>query len=119
MHRTLTVAALVLMSLLSLGCWGHKQQFYTTIVNNSTGTVHSIEVDYPGGSYGIDDLAAGASNQKWVFAKGPCQYTIHFVDQQGKQYSPKAIDLSKDLCPQGVTLTIDRSMKVTAVATTK
>jgi hypothetical protein len=119
MSRKFTVSTALLASLLLIACWSHKQQFYTIVMNNSAGALHSIEVDYPGGSYGIGDLATGASNQKWVFASGPCQYTVRFVDQHGKQYSPKPIDLSKGPCPQGVTLTIDASMNVTAAATAK
>lgn len=119
MHRLLIIAPMLFASLLLAACWGHKQQFYTTVTNNSAGALHSIEVDYPGGSYGIGDLAAGASHQKWIFASGPCQYTLRFVDQLGKRYSPKPFDLSKGPCPQGVTLTIDQTMKVTAAATPK
>ncbi len=117
MHRMVILPAAFFATLLFLGCWGHKQQFHTTVINNSSGALHSIEVDYPGGSYGIGELAAGASNQRWIFANGQCQYTIRFVDKQGKQYSPKAIDISKGPCPQGVTLSIDAAMTVTAAAT--
>lgn len=117
MQPKLIILAAWFASLLLIACWSHKQQYNTTVSNNSPGALHSIEVDYPGGSYGIGDLAAGASNHRWVFANGPCQYALHFVDQQGKQYSPKPLDISKGPCPQGVTLTIDASMNVTAAAT--
>lgn len=119
MQGKLIIPAALFASLISLACWSHKQQFNTTVINSSTGTLHSIEVDYPGGSYGIGELAAGASNQRWVFANGPCQYTVRFVDRQGKQYSPKALEISKTPCPAGITLTIDASMNVTAAATPK
>ena len=119
MRCKLAIFAAFSLALLSLACWSHKQQYDTTVINNSTGALHSIEVDYPGGSYGIGDLAAGASNHKWVFASGPCQYTVRFVDQRGKQYSPKTFDISKAPCPDGITLTIDSSMNVTAAATSK
>lgn len=119
MHGKIIIASVLFASLLSVACWSHKQQFNTTVINQTGSALHSIEVDYPGGSYGVGDLAAGASNHKWVFATGPCQYTIRFVDQQGKQYSPKPIDLSKGPCPQGVTLTIDTSMNVTAAPVAK
>lgn len=119
MRHQFIIPAAFFVCLLSVACWSHKQQFYTTVTNHSTGALHSIEVDYPGGSYGIDDLAAGASNQKWIFASGPCQFTIRFVDQHGKQYSPKAIDISKMPCTGGITLTIEASMNVTATSTAK
>ena len=107
----------LLTCLLSLGCWGHKEQFHTTVINQTGGALHSIEVDYPGGTYGIANLAAGVSNHKWIFANGPCHYAVRFVDEHGKQYSPKPIDVSKNACPRGITLTIDPAMNVTAAAT--
>ncbi len=119
MHRLLIVPVLLFLFVLSIACWGHKQQFYTTVTNNSAAALHSIEVDYPGGSYGIATLPPGESNHKWVFANGPCRYTIRFVDSAGRQYSPDAIDVSKGSCPSGVTLTVDPTMKVTAAATAK
>ncbi len=119
MRKLIVLPALLLASLLLSACWSHKQQFHTVVINNSAGALHSIEVDYPGGTYGIADLPAGASNHKWVFANGPCQYSIRFVDASGKPYSPKPIDISKGPCPEGITLTIDPSMNVTAAPTAK
>ncbi len=116
MNRPFIIPGAFFLALLSISCWSHKQQFHTTVINETGGVLHSIEVDYPGGSYGIATLPAGESNQKWVFASGPCRYTIRFVDAAGKQYSPDAIDISKASCPPGVTLTIDPSRKVTAAA---
>jgi hypothetical protein len=117
MHRKLAFAIALLTCLLLLACWGHKEQFHTTVINQTGSALHSIEVDYPGGTYGIADLAAGNSNQKWVFANGPCHYALRFVDEHGKQYAPKPIDVSKNACPPGITLTIDQTMGVSAAAT--
>ena len=117
MLRKITIPITLLVSMFLLACWSHKEQFHTTVINQTGGALHSIEVDYPGGTYGIADLAAGASNQKWIFANGPCHYAVRFVDEHGKQYSPKAIDVSKGSCPQGVMLTIDSAMNVSAAAT--
>ena len=116
MRRLLIVAAL-LAAVFSFGCWSHKQQFHTIVINKSGVPLHSIEVDYPGGTYGIEALPAGSSNHKWVFVSGPCTYHLRFVDGTGKQYSPKPIDISKGSCPPGITLTVDSAMNVTAAAT--
>ncbi len=113
----LSLIALFFALTICSACWGHKQQFYTTVTNNSAVALHSIEVDYPGGGYGIAQLSPGASNQKWIFASGACRYSIRFADEHGKQYSPKPLDLSKADCPPGVTLTIDASMNVSGSAT--
>ncbi len=116
MQRPLILAAL-LTALFSFGCWGHKQQFHTVVINETGGPLHSIEVDYPGGTYGIEDLPAGGTNHKWVFVSGPCRYQVRFVDAAGKQYSPKAIDVTKGSCPPGITVIIDSAMNVTAAGT--
>ena len=100
-------------------CWKSKQQFYTTVTNHSSLTLRSIEVDYPGGGYGISELAPGRSNQKWIFANGPCTYSIRFVDEHGKQYAPKPLELSKEPCPAGIALDVDGSMNVTIAAAAK
>jgi hypothetical protein len=106
-------------STLSLNaCWGTKQQFNTTVTNHSPVTLRSIEVDYPGGSYGISEIAPGQSNQKWVFVKGTCKYSIRFVDERGKQHASNPVELGKEKCPIGVSLDIDASMSV-AIAATK
>ncbi|MGE5109809.1 MAG: hypothetical protein ACM3JB_03055 [Acidobacteriaceae bacterium] len=82
--------------------------------------MHSIEVDYPGGSYGISELMPGASNEKWVFVSGPCRYAVRFVDENGKAYSPKPLDVSSGGCPSsGVTLTVDSAKNVSAAATAR
>lgn len=107
----------VLAALLLAGCWGTKQQFHTTVTNHSSLTLRSIEVDYPGGGYGISELAPGQSNKKWVFVTPPCKYAIRFVDEHGKQYASTTVDLGKDKCPPGVTLDVDASMNVTIAAT--
>ncbi len=119
MLRKLTLPLLCFLALLSLACWGHKEQFHTTVINQSGGVLHSIEVDYPGGTYGISELTSGASNEKWVFVSGPCRYAVRFVDEGGKQYSPKPLDVSSGACPaSGVTLTVDAAKNVSAAATT-
>jgi hypothetical protein len=117
MLRSISIPVSLYICLLFAACWGHKEQFYTTVLNQSAVALHSIEVDYPGGSYGIANLPARASNQKWIFASGSCRYSVRFVDEHGRQFSSKPIDLTKDKCPPGVTITIDAAMNVSAAAT--
>ena len=106
--------ALPLLLALSLtGCWSSKQQLYTNVVNQSPIPLEAIEVQYPGGSYGITVLKPGEANRKWVFVTSPCTYTLKFEDESGKQYQSKPIDLGKNKCPSEVVLTIDSKMNVT------
>ncbi len=116
--KALLLLTLITPLLLS-SCWKSKQQFYTTVTNHSSLTLRSIEVDYPGGGYGITELAPGQSNQKWIFANGPCTYSIRFVDEHGKQYAPKPLEFSKEPCPTGIALNVDGAMNVTIAAAAK
>ncbi|HEX6881094.1 MAG TPA: hypothetical protein VF135_12065 [Terriglobales bacterium] len=89
------------------------------MTNHSSAALHSIEIDYPGGSFGFTDLKPGQSTTKWVFVTPPCVYAVRFVDASGKSYASKKIDLGKDKCPDGVSLDIDASLNVSGSATTK
>lgn len=112
--RWKSLLLLVIAAILSLSsCWKSKQQFYTTVTNHSSLALRSIEIDYPGGGYGIPELGPGQSNRKWIFATGTCKYDIHFVDEHGKPYAPKPVELGSGPCPTGVSLDVDASMNVT------
>jgi hypothetical protein len=117
LSKTLFGFSLLCVLFLS-ACWGTKQQFYTTVTNHSGLTLRSLEIDYPGGGYGIPELAPGQSNQKWLFVKGPCKYSMRFVDEHGKQHASETVELGKDKCPVGVSLDVNASMNV-AIAPTK
>ena len=63
-----------------------------TTVNNSFSPINTIEVDYPGGSYGIGSLAAGGSHTRWIKVTGNAPLRIDFVDRQGEhQAKPVAL----------------------------
>jgi hypothetical protein len=57
------------------------------IVNQTAGPIRTIEVIYPGGSYGIAHLARGGSHAKWIkpVAEAPLQIT--FLDAAGQKHS--------------------------------
>jgi hypothetical protein len=57
------------------------------IVNQTAGPIRTIEVIYPGGSYGIGRLARGGSHVKWIkpVNHGPLQ--IVFLDAAGQKHS--------------------------------
>ncbi len=111
------VAAIVGMSL--IGCWASKQQMYATVTNNSGFKLLAIEVHYPGGIYGIPELAPGQSNRKWVAIMPPCEYSIAFEDSTGKSHKTEALNFGKDKCPGEVLLTIDSAMKLSGSALAK
>lgn len=57
------------------------------IVNQTAGPIRTIEIVYPGGSYGIGNLARGGSHAKWIkpVNDGPLQIT--FLDAGGQKHS--------------------------------
>jgi len=114
--RKLAFLSLTCSLLFLSACWHSKQQLYTTISNQSGTTLRAIEVNYPGGGYGIPEIKPGESNRKWVFVTPPCTYTLAFKDAKGKQFRSKPMELGKDKCPAEVALTIDPSMTVTAAS---
>lgn len=114
--RKLAYLALTCSLLLLSACWSSKQQLYTTVANQSGTTLRAIEVNYPGGGYGIPELKPGESNRKWVFVTPPCTYTLNFEDTNGKQYHSKPVELGKDKCPPEVAVTIDSMMNVSGAS---
>lgn len=55
-----------------------------TTVNNGHQPVSAIEIDYPGGSYGIGSLAPGGSHVRWIKATGSAPLRIDFTDTRGE-----------------------------------
>jgi hypothetical protein len=53
-------------------------------MNNSHQPVNAIEVDYPGGSYGIGSIAPGGKHVRWVKVTGSAPLRIDFMDSKGE-----------------------------------
>ena len=111
--RKLAIAALLIFTVCSSACWRTKQQMYSTLMNHSGAALVAVEVDYPGGSYGIPQLAPGDIHRKWVAVTTPCTYTIHFEDSKGKSYQSKPMEFGQDKCPAEIVFTVDTSMNIT------
>jgi hypothetical protein len=67
-----------------------------TTVNNGVGSVNAIEIDYPGGSYGIGSLSAGGSHVRWIKVTGDAPLRIVFVDSQGEHQLKPIVLRAKD-----------------------
>jgi hypothetical protein len=55
-----------------------------TTVNNGHQPVTAIEIDYPGGSYGIGSLPPGGSHSRWIKATGSAPLRVDFTDGKGE-----------------------------------
>jgi hypothetical protein len=62
----------------------HSPGVTITTVNNGHHPVSTIEVDYPGGSYGIGSLSPGGSHVRWIKATGSAPLRIDFSDSKGE-----------------------------------
>ena len=83
---TWPTALVLFVSIILVSCTGRLRSPGVTIttVNNSIGAVNTIEIDYPGGSYGIGSLPAGGSHVRWIKVTGNAPLRIVFVDSQGE-----------------------------------
>ena len=81
MHRRSILAPLFVLALLS-GC--RSPVVAVNITNRSPTPIRNIEVNFPGGTYGVSSIAAGKtfSNRIKVFYAGALQ--IQYSDASGK-----------------------------------
>src|SRR5262245_11690575 len=63
------------------------------IVNQTPGAIRSIEVVYPGGSYGIANLARGNSHAKWIKPTADAPLRINYFDASGQKHQLEAASI--------------------------
>jgi len=73
----------------------HSNGVTITTVNDSQQRVDTIEIDYPGGSYGIGSLAPGASRVRWIKPNGSALLRIDFNDGNG-EHQAKPLTLQSE-----------------------
>ena len=66
-----------------------------TTINNSQQRVDAIEINYPGGSYGIGSLAPGGSRVRWIKPIGSATLRIDFSDGNG-EHQAKLLTLQSE-----------------------
>ena len=90
----------------------HSPYVETSIINHTGGTTRLIEVDYPGGSFGTQQITEGATYHyhfKILENSGPVKIT--YTGKDGKTYT--AIGPVLDQGQQGdLTITIDSEGRV-------
>jgi hypothetical protein len=90
MRRSAWIATCVLMVLLS-GC--QSPWIQCTVVNHEDAPVSLVEVNYPGGSFGVQTIAAGGSYHYRFHALGTDQLSIDFADAAHKNHTVKGPEL--------------------------
>jgi hypothetical protein len=77
------LALLVFCALVLAGCRSHV--IAVTITNNGSDAIRNIEVQYPGGSYGINRLEPGRSHTYRIKPFSAATMQISYEDAAGKQ----------------------------------
>lgn len=99
------------MIALLAACNYAKPGMYVTLTNSSGITLRNIEVDYPGGIYGMASLANDQTNRRLVQLSPPCTFTIKF-DTDTVKTEPHKFDFG-DACPKEIVFTVDNTLSVT------
>ncbi|MHB2007012.1 MAG: hypothetical protein ACYCOX_03080 [Acidobacteriaceae bacterium] len=102
--RLFALASLVLVA----GC--RSKLVEVRVVNSGTTELHNIEVDYPSASFGISDLAAGATYIYRIQLQDAGRMKVEFSDSKQQPHSGKGPYVEEG--QQGtLTLTLDGSGK--------
>ena len=102
--RLLALASLVL----AVGC--RSKLVEVRVVNSGTTELHNIEVDYPSASFGISDLAPGATYIYRIQLQDAGRMKVEFSDSKQQPHSGKG-PYAKEGQQGTLTLTLDASGK--------
>lgn len=85
------------------------------VANESGDTMRNLEVQYPGGYFGISTLAKEQIHMRWVQTKTDkgCHFTVKFDDANGKPYASKDFNFAQS-CPIEVAFNVDTQHNVSS-----
>jgi hypothetical protein len=73
----------------------HSPWIQCTIVNHESTPVSLVEVSYPGGSFGVQTIAAGASYRYRFHSLGTDTVSLDFTDAARQSHSAKGPELQQ------------------------
>jgi len=84
---------------LALGVFGCRRLLHSNGVtiqahNDSPQFIRTVEVDYPGGSFGIAALRPGGTRSRWVRITASGALKLDFVDETGEHKTAAALKLN-------------------------
>jgi hypothetical protein len=105
----------LLLILLLTACWKYvKPRVTIELTNKSHEIIKNIEVDYPGGSYGVPSVDVyGVHRHTAEIDKRNCVFTVKFEDSAGHAMGGKQVDLG-ETCPSKVLILVNAQMAVSA-----
>ena len=89
--RSLTLGVACWAVALASGC--QSPWIACTIVNHETSPISLVQVSYPGGSFGVQTIAAGGSYHYRFHALGTDPMSIDFTDAAHKNHTDKGPEL--------------------------
>lgn len=110
--RTLGLFVLLLMCAALAGC--RSRVIQVTLINSSAQPVSIIVVDYPGATFGVNQLAPNATYRYAIKPQNTGSLKIQFTDAQGQSHTYTGPELHKN-DEGGITvrLTQDKAMSET------
>jgi hypothetical protein len=66
------------------------------IVNQTAGDIRSIEIVYPGGSYGIGHVVRGNSHARWIKPNMDGTLHISFLDAAGQTHKFEQVTVKRN-----------------------
>ena len=108
----LAVSALFsLIALALVSCNYREPWMYIDVVNNSGGELRNVEVDYPGGSFGLSLLNNEQTHRELVQVNGPCVFQLKMENHEGLKKITKNMDFG-DKCPKEVSFNVGPNMLI-------
>lgn len=114
--RSTVVAAFALVTFALAACNYTKPWMHIDVVNNSGAEIRNVEVDYPGGSFGLYLLGNEQTHREFVQVSGPCIFKLRMADKQGNQKITKGLDFG-DKCPNEISFNVGPNLLINGTVT--
>lgn len=88
-RRHVAIAVALMLTFLASGCQRllHSNGVTIQVVNSSSQFIRNVEVEFPGGSFGIAALRPGGTRARWVRIIGSGLLKLAFVDDKGEHHA--------------------------------
>jgi hypothetical protein len=107
----------LLLTLSLTACWDYvKPRVVFDLTNKSHEAIKNIEVNYPGGTYGVTSLDVYAVNHHTAdIDKKNCVINVKFEDSTGHAMGGKELNMG-ETCPSKIQLVVNAQMQVSTEA---
>lgn len=100
-------------TLVYVACNYTRPGMYIDVVNNSGAALQNIEVDYPGGTYGLTNLAPNQKDHHWAQISPPCRFSLRLQDHSGHALPERKFEIGS-ACPKEIAFEIDAQYNISS-----